>query len=373
MEPTASRASAWPGSSGQRLTLDASTLRSLVRECFERLAINAQDAAAVADVLLYANARGIDSHGIDRVPVYMRRVAAGAAGGTERMSLVAEHGSLRRIDAGHALGPAAGVKAIDAAIALARRHGVGVVVLGNASNFAAAGYYALRAARAGCLAMVTTNTPPIMAPHGASEAFVGSNPIALAAPMGGHDELVLDMSTTVVARGKIRRASSSGTPLERGWALDDNGDPTTDADRAIAGSLLPFAGPKGSGLALAISVFLALLTGSDFDDEVASIYADATTPQNLGQMFLVIDPTPVGDGARWRDRCDTLIRRMRGLRHQAGFAEVRYPGEGAAERARERFEHGIPVEASDLRAIASACLDCGLPDVADRARMLASA
>lgn len=354
------------------VTVPEPVLRSLVHDCFAGAGIGEQDAAAAADVLVYANLRAIDSHGVDRLPVYLRRVAGGAAGGTDRMSVRAERGALRCLDAGHALGPAAAARATDEAVALAARHGVGLVVLGNASNFAAAGYYALRAARAGCLALVTTNTPRIMAPHGAGEPFLGSNPLALAAPLGRHAELVLDMSTTVSARGRIRRAAAAGQPIPAGWALDAAGEATTDAAEAMAGSLLPVGGPKGSGLALALSLFVALLAGADFDDEAASIYADAATPQNLGQLFLAVDPAAAGTLGGWPERCDALLSRMRALRGRAGSERVRYPGEGAAETARLRLRDGIPVERGDLEAIAAACGDCGLPGLARRAAALAA-
>ncbi|HEU4978412.1 MAG TPA: Ldh family oxidoreductase [Solirubrobacteraceae bacterium] len=353
------------------VTLTEPALRELLEECFARLGLGRGDAAAVADVLLYANLRGIDSHGIDRAPVYMRRLAAGAARGTEAITVATERGGLRRLDAGHAVGPAAAVRAMDDAVALAARHGVGLVVLGRASNFAAAGYYALRAAETGRLALVSTNTPPIMAPHGASAAFLGSNPLALAVPLGDRDPLVLDMSTTVSARGRIRRAAAAGVPIGAGCALDSGGAPTTDAAAAMAGSLLPVGGAKGSGLALALGVFLALLAGSDFDDEAASIYADATTPQNLGQLFLAIDPAAVGDLETWPGRCAALVSRLRSLPLAEGAGRVRYPGEGAAETARHRRRHGIPVEVADLEALATACEECGLADLAKRALALA--
>src|SRR5687767_10479645 len=228
------------------VTVPAAALRDLVRTCFERTGLAEPDAEAVADALLYANLRGIDSHGIDRVPVYLRRVRAGVAGGTDRMRVVARHGALCRVDAGHALGPAAAVRAMDMAMELASELGVGMVALGRSTNMGAAGFYALRAAERGFAGLVTTNAPKLMAPHGAAEPFLGSNPVAIAVPMGGRDAFVLDMSTTVIARGKVRRAGVQGRSIPPGVALDADGRPTTDADEAMAGSMLPLGGAKGS-------------------------------------------------------------------------------------------------------------------------------
>jgi LDH2 family malate/lactate/ureidoglycolate dehydrogenase len=181
------------------------------------------------------------------------------------------------------------------------------------------------------------------------------------------------MSTTVIARGKVRRAGVQGRSIPPGVALDADGRPTTDADEAMAGSMLPLGGAKGSGLAVAVMLLGALLADADFDDEVASIYADAERPQNLGQLFLAIDPWRVADREIAARRMEAAADRLHGLRPQEGVDAVRYPGEASAERARLRAESGIPVPCRDLEAIADAAEDCGLPDLVLRARELAGA
>lgn len=204
----------------------AGSLKRLVADCFEGLGISGHDAETVAEVLVDANCRGEASHGIERVPIYLQRVRAGLAGGTERMSVVTESGPLCRIDAGHALGPAAGVKGIDTAVGLARQHGIALVALGNSTHFGAAGFYARRAALRDFVAIVLSNAPKSMVPHGAVEAFLGANPIAIAVPLGDRPPFVLDISTSIVARGKIRRAKTAGESIEPGLALDEDGRPT---------------------------------------------------------------------------------------------------------------------------------------------------
>jgi LDH2 family malate/lactate/ureidoglycolate dehydrogenase len=341
----------------------AAALHETIRACFNALGVAEHDSRAVADALTYANLRGIDSHGLARVPVYMRRVKDGLAGGSERVSEVARHGALCRLDAGHALGPAAAVKAIDLAIEMAGSHGVGFVALGNSTNFGAAGFYALRAAQRRLVGIVATNAPKLMAPYGSREAFLGSNALAIATPMDDRDEFVLDMSSTMVARGKIRRAGALGTSIESGLALDKDGNPTTDPDQALAGVLLPLGGPKGTGLAFAITILAGLLAGADFDDEVASIYRDSTRAQNLGQLFVVIDPWRIADAKQVPLRLSRLADRLHDLSVQPGFDGVHYAGEGAAARARERLGTGIPIETVEIEAIMRACSDCGLPEL----------
>jgi LDH2 family malate/lactate/ureidoglycolate dehydrogenase len=358
-------------SSGAVLVPSAA-LHRLTRACFEGLGVGVQDATAVADALIHANLRGIDSHGFDRVPAYMRRVKAGLAGGSERVTVVTRHGALCRLDAGHALGPAVGVKAIDLAGEIAEVHGVGFVAVGNSTNIGAAGFYALRAARESLIGIVVSNAPKMMAPHGARDPFLGSNALAIAVPMGHREEFLLDMSSSVAARGRIRRASALGVPIDTGVALDADGGPTTDPSKALEGTMLPMGGPKGAGLALAITILVGVLAGADFDDEVASIYTDFSRPQNLGQLFVVVDPWCVADRERVGARLGEFADRLHHLRPAPGFDTPRYPGEGAAQRARERQRSGIPVETVEIEAAADACSACALPQLASEFAALIS-
>jgi LDH2 family malate/lactate/ureidoglycolate dehydrogenase len=347
-------------------------LRSHVHACFERVGLGTADAAAVTDVLLYANLRGLDAHGFERVPVYLRRLHAGLARGTEAVSIVAERGAVCRLDAAHALGPAMAIQAIDRAVELASSNGIGLVVVGNATHFGPAGYYALRAARRGFLSIVASNAAKLMAPHGAASPFLGTNPISFAAPFPQPDEFVLDMSSSLVAGGKIRRAAALGESIELGLALDPEGTPTTDPALAMAGALLPVGGHKGSGLALAISLFVAALAGADFDDEAASHYHDARA-QNLGQLFIAIDPAATGDTEAARRRVTAFVGRLHALPRSDSALPPSYPGEESARSERKRRTDGLPVEPEDLEAVARACADCGFPDLAERTRALGEA
>jgi LDH2 family malate/lactate/ureidoglycolate dehydrogenase len=348
------------------VSVPADRLGELITSCFEYLDIPHEDARAVADALVYANLRGIDSHGFERVPVYMARIKAGLSRGSDQMRAIFENGAMCCLDAGHGLGPAVAVKACDRAAGLAGRYGVGLVTVRNGTNFGAAGFYALRLAHSGLIGIVTTNAPKMMAPHGAAEPFLGSNPLAIALPLGDRDEFVLDMSTTVTARGKIRRAKTLGEPLPPGLALDAAGRPTTEAAEALAGVLLPVGGPKGSGLALAISLLVGMLSGADFDDEVASIYADAERAQNLGQLFLAISSSGVTDASEWGNRTDGLVGRLQALRPQQGFERVDYPGARAAARARVRAAEGIPLKICEIVKVTDACRSYGAGALAQR-------
>lgn len=348
------------------LLVDAEALRVLTRDCFEGVGIPSADSSAVADVLIDANLHGIDSHGFQRVPIYMERVIAGLAGGTQHLTVRFEEGGLCRMDAGLSLGPAAAVTALDHAVVLARRHGMSLVAIGQSNHFGAAGYYARRAAAAGLVGIVMSNAVKRMVPFGALEAFLGTNPLAVGIPLRHHDPFVLDMSSSVVAQGKITRARDLGQQLDAGVAIDSAGRPTTDPVAALAGSLLPVGGPKGSGLALAISMLMVLLAGADCDDEMGSMYRDFDRPQNVGHLFIVVDHT------RFRtsdddDSLDDMIDRLGALRTPEGAGAPKYPGEDRSVLARTRRRDGVPVDQGELRRVAAVCSRQGLSDLERRA------
>ena len=357
-------------SGSAQIVVSSDALGSVIHDSFAGLGLPAEDARAIADVLVDANLRGLDSHGLHRVPTYMRRVREGLAGGSDRMSVEAEFGPLRRLDARQALGPAGAMKAIDMAIDLTRRYGIGLVALGNSTHFGAAGFYVRRAAKQGLIALVTTNATKTMVPYGAAEPFLGANVMAIGAPLGRHGEFCLDMAATVVARGKIRRAAEQGIELEPGLAVDADGKPTTDPVAAYAGNLLPLGGPKGTGIALALNLLAGMLAGADFDHELTAMHSDDQRPQNVGQVFLVMDPARLGDPEASRRRVEQLIDDLHSLRPADGFDRVLYAGERGTMVANERLEHGIPVAAAEIDALHRACLDAGLSAVAERVARL---
>jgi LDH2 family malate/lactate/ureidoglycolate dehydrogenase len=344
------------------LLIGAAELAALSRECFERVGVPAQDAGAVTDVLIDANLHGVPSHGFQRVPIYMRRVHAGLAGGSERLAIVSESGALCRMDAHHALGPAASVKALDRSLALAREFGIGLVAVGRSTHFGAAGYYARRAACAGFVGIVMSNAVKRMAPYGAAEAFLGTNPLAIAIPLQEHDPFVLDMSTSTAAQGRITRAKLLAEPIPEGMAIDPDGQPTTDPAAALAGSLLPVGGAKGSGLALAISLLAVLLAGAEGDDQMGSMYKDFDRAQDSGHVFIAIDGARLGGAGR---RLDEAIDRLGALRVADGHRSVEYPGQAGARLARARLRDGVPIRPAELVDAAQTCDALGLHDLSE--------
>lgn len=345
-------------------------LEGLVADCFTGLGLPARDAAAVARVLVYADLRGLAAHGVYRVPAYLERVVRGLAGGTPDELPTSGSGAVRRVDAAHALGPAVAERATDLAIELGREFGIGLVAVHRSTHFGAAGYYVRRVAEQGLVGVVTSNGPRVVAPHGAAEPFLGTNPLAVGVPLGRHGAFVHDMATGA-SRAKIRRAADAGAAIEHGLALDADGLPTTDAAAALLGSVLPVGGAQGSGLALAVALLAGAVAGAEFDDEIAPTYGALDRPQDLGQLVVVLDPASLGlDVDDTRRRTEGFVDRLHGLRPRPGQS-VRFSGEAAAERAARAEAEGVEVAAAELERIAAACEAHGLPAPAARARELA--
>jgi LDH2 family malate/lactate/ureidoglycolate dehydrogenase len=268
------------------------------------------------------------------------------------------------MDAGHALGPAASVKALDHALALAREFGIGLVAVGRSTHFGAAGYYARRAAGADIVSIVMSNAFKRMAPYGSADVFLGTNPLAIGIPLADHDPFVLDMATSIAAQGRITRAKQLDEEIPFGLAIDPEGRPTRDPAAALAGSLMPVGGAKGSGLALAISLLAVLLAQADCDDEMASLYKGFDRPQNTGHVFIAVDASRLGDGVL---ALDGMIERLMALRPVEGSAAVEYPGQAGARLARVRMQGGIPINPGELLDVARTCSDFDLTDLAKQA------
>ena len=227
----------------------------------ERLDVPAGDAADVSGCLTKAELRGVDSHGMVRLPGvftqasgWRRECAAGHQGRG-----IGTASSL--VDGDNGLGPVVGARAMNAALDLAQEHGTGFVGVRNSNHFGPAAYYVEKAVDRGCIGLAISNAPPNMAPFGGKSRFLGTNPVAIGVPAGEEPPLIFDASTSVVARGKIIVAAHSGKPIPEGWAIDPDGYPTTDAQQALAGAVLPFGGPKGSAISFIIDVLCGVLTG----------------------------------------------------------------------------------------------------------------
>ena len=240
---------------------------------------------------------------------------------------------------------------MDEAIAIARTTGIGMVGIRRSTHYGMAALYVMQAIEAGMVSMAFTNSSPAMPAWGGRTNFHGAAPLAVGAPGGKRGDYVLDLAMTVIARGKIRLAASRGEPIPLGLALDNEGRPTTDAQAAFEGVLLPFGGVKGSAIAFMMDIFSGVLTGSSFGAGVKSLYFDFSGPQDVGHLFIAFRPDLFMPMQQYRDRMDEMIDRVKAMPRAEGCDEILIPGEPESRTAAIRAVSGIPVTADVVRAL----------------------
>lgn len=332
-------------------TVPVDWLNRTVAAVFCALGYSADAAGLVAETLVAADMRGIPSHGVMLVPMYVERIRAGSVSRREEAELVEDHAAVAVLDAGHALGQLTGHQAMRLAVDKARRYGVGAVAVRNAFHFGAAYRYVEIAAAEGCIGVAAANTRPLMPAPGGATAVVGNNPIAIGVPRPDAEPIILDIALSEAALGKIRLAASEGRAIPPNWATDASGVPTTDPNSAIAGLLLPTGGHKGFGLALMIDVLSGVLSGGAYGGLVKGLYADTSVPNNCAHFFLALNIAAFADVAEFGRRITDLGDRVHSSARLPDVDRVRLPGEaGAARYARARTA-GVTLESSVLSGL----------------------
>ncbi|MEQ8636122.1 putative oxidoreductase YjmC [Gimesia maris] len=317
---------------------------SLKEFCYQLLLqanLREHDAGLVADTLVESNLRGIDSHGVARLPHYLERIRQQSIQPRPEMQWEPLGDAVGRVDGDHGLGQLAMVKAADHAVELARESGAGWVSICNSSHCGALAYYGLRIAEAGMIGFAFTHVDPMVTPHGAAEPFCGTNPICMTAPGKEGKSLCLDMATSITPWNTIANAATEGVSIPGDWALDANGRGTTDPNEVVA--LFPFGGFKGSGLGLMIDVLCALLGGAPIGPDIPKMYGDLTQRRLLGGMVGAIDISRFTEVETFQDRIEELIQRWGAVKPLKEGGKVYYPGEPEALTRVERLQSGIPV------------------------------
>jgi LDH2 family malate/lactate/ureidoglycolate dehydrogenase len=326
-------------------------LREIAEEILLRLGEDGDNARIAAAALVSADMRGVSTHGINLLRLVSQRAAAGMLAIPTRVTTVRDDGTTAILDGNNGLGQVAAHIALGLCVSKAKAHGLGMVVLRNTNNVGALGCYtSAAAAQDRVVAILTTNGNPSVAPHGAADPFFGTNPISIAVPSGDRRSLALDMSSSVVARGKIRLAALSGESIPAGWALDAEGAPTTDPKLALKGSLLPLGGPKGSGLALMADVLAGLLSGSAYGRRLKSFH-ELEGATGVGACFIAADIGRFVDPATFAEAMDGYVAEIKALRKQPGVSEILLPGEVESNKEVESRRRGVDVPEAVALAI----------------------
>ncbi|KAJ3499669.1 hypothetical protein NLG97_g137 [Lecanicillium saksenae] len=330
----------------------------------QKLGTSKENAELVTNALVLADLRGVDTHGLNRLPGYAKRIQCGVLDPNPSLSFDQKTVAMAHLDARNTFGFIAGCLAIDKAVEMAGLTGVAIVAVKNSNHYGMGATYVLRVIERGYAAFAFTNASRAMPAWGRRTALLGTSPLAIGVP-GGPDEgdFVLDMSPTVAARGKIRKAARRGESIPEGYALDEHGLPTTDPAAALRGVMLPIGGPKGSGLAMMMDIFGGLITGASFGGAVNDQYNNVSEPQGVGHWFMVFKPELFLDSKRHlADRMDSLLRTVRSSEKAPGCERIFTPGENAAEIERARREHGIPFTVDEIGQLNSLADQIGSPD-----------
>lgn len=325
-------------------TIGYDALQQRVTQIFSAY-LDESAAAHVAHCLVDAEARGVASHGVGRIPVYTKRLRLGVVNRAPRLSF-RDGGATGHLDGDNGMGYVVARAAMQHAVDKGVKHGIGMVLASNSNHFGMAASYLQQAVEANLCALVFTNAPPLMPVWGGRTPFLGTSPFAFAAP--GNTPFMLDMATSTVAFGKIRRAARMGESIPADWALDAEGRPTTDPHAAIDGVVLPMGGPKGAGLGLMMEIVAGVMSGSAFGGEVRNQNADFSAPQNVGHTFITFRPDcamPFGD---YLGRVDELVARAKASPLAAGVERIYMPGERENIAAATAREKGIVLTGADV-------------------------
>ncbi|BCW17399.1 lactate dehydrogenase [Arthrobacter sp. NtRootA9] len=321
------------------------------------------DAALVADSLVQSDLWGHQSHGVLRLPWYVERIRKGAMKAVTAPETLVDTGALLLLDGMDGIGQILTERARVEAVARAKAHGVGAVGVRNSNHFGTAMYYTRRAAADGCVAILTTNASPAMAPWGGREKLIGTNPWSIAAPYGD-SAVAVDIANTAVARGKIYLARQRGEAIPDSWALTPDGARTTDAAAAVDGVILPMAGHKGYAISFMMDILSGALTGSKVGKGVNGPYL-ADKPSGCGHMFLAIDVATLGSPEDFQARVEELISDVRATPLAQDATEIFYPGEIEDRNdVLHRAEGGLVLPEQTLTDLHLLADQCGL-DAAD--------
>lgn len=315
------------------------TLQTFVTNVFLQLGVPQEDASWTAETLVLAELRGVTSHGVIRLPAYVRRLEAGMLNPRPKLRVLKEAGPMALLDGDNGMGQVTSKHAMQDCIARAESHNVGLVFLKRSNHFGMASTYACLAADRGMIGLCTTNTPSFMVPFGGRKPMVGNNPIAIAIP--GDPPIVLDMALSAVARGYLHQAARAGKPIPEGWGVDAEGRPSTDPNIVLeSGSLAPIAGYKGSGLAVVIDAVLGAFSGEGHSHQIRGMM-DLSGPSQVPHLFAAIRIEALMPLEKFRTAINAFAALLRAAPKAVGVERIWMPGEMENERESEKRRRGI--------------------------------
>ena len=324
--------------------LDATRLENLVTRLLEKVAVPAENAAILARSLVASDLRGMNSHGILRLPIYMQRIQDGGFKADSMGRIIRETPGTVLLDGEDALGAVLTCRAMDEAIKRAKTTGIAAAGVFNSNHNGEGAFYALRAIDAGMIGICTTNGSPNMPPWGGKTKMTGPLPITVGVPAGDESPLVLDLALGMSSRGKILYYADKKIPLPDGWLVDAEGKPTNDAEQIKKGGwILPIGGHKGWGLITVVEVLSGVLTGGALGKDIVELYGNTTKAQKIGHFVMAIDVAAFMDCSVFKKRMDQYIRMLKSSEPVSGSQGVIIPGEPEFLKEKTQRQNGLAI------------------------------
>jgi len=333
------------------LKVSAKVLKKKLIYVFKKYSLSTTHAKISAEAIIKAELVGAQSHGLSRLKMYCDRIKKNLINSKPKIKIKKISKSASLIDADNSIGFISGDIGIKQAIKNAKSSGIGIVAVKNSGHYGLSSFYAEQAVKKNLLVLCFTNAPPALAPHGAKKSLFGTNPICFGSPTGDNVPFILDTSMSKVNRGKIRLAAKMGTKIPEGSALDKNGNPTTDALKALAGVQLPIAGFRGSGLAWMVDILSGVLTGASHGGKAKDPFDDFSGPQNIGHLFITFKSNLFLND--YIPRIKQNLKRVKKLPKIKGIKEIMYPGQNKYKRYKKNMNKKINIPHEILKDINS--------------------
>ena len=327
-------------------------LKEFCKMAYVKIGVPDGEAAIVAGFLARSDLRGIETHGVMRLPIYIQRIQKKYVRAVGKITILEEKGATAYLEAHGSMGHIAAYRAMEMAIQKAVDYGIGWVSVKDSGHFGVAGLFAMMAVEKDLIGYVVTNSAPMMAPYGGRNRILGNNPLSYAFPTNQYPPVVLDMSCSVVSSGKLILCRRKGERIPLGWAYDKNGLPTEDPYEGYAGggSLAPIGAYKGYGMVLAHEILTSILTGGKWTQFIKSLYEeDKTGIQGTCHSFMALDPDCFIGKKSFKKAMDTYIKSIKESAKVKGTAEILMPGEPEHRTEAERLKEGIPLPAATIK------------------------
>lgn len=333
------------------------SLKKFIKSVLIKLEIPKDHTDIIADSLIFASIRGIDSHGIVRLPYYIERLKQKGTKSNPKIKIVSDYRGTALIDGDNGMGQIIGIFASDLAIKKAIEFGIAMVNVKNSSHFGAASFYSNYIAKHHLIGLTVSNTTPVMAAWGGAGKIIGNNPLSIALPYKGSNPIVLDIAMSKVAGGKVRYYAKNKQNIPKGWIVDYQGKDTTNPDDLPqGGSLIPFGEHKGFALAIILELLSGDLSGGGILSQVNSWLKKPDTPTNMSQIYIAVDIKKIIDFDLFLRQIDLLIKEIKCSKVAPGFQKIYIPGEIESEVERIRKKQGIPLTSeilSDLQKLSN--------------------